>query len=138
MRKVEPYAAYADIDFEIPIGHTGDNMDRYMVRMREMEISLGIIEEAIKKLPSGPYNAEKVPKKLKPPKGDIYNVVESTRGETGVYVVSDESDTPYRMHWRVPSFSNLMTFPALAKGTLLADAIATLGNYDIVVPEIDR
>ena len=138
MRKVEPYAAYADIDFEIPTGHTGDNMDRYMVRMREMEISLGIIEEAIKKLPSGPYNAEKVPKKLKPPKGDIYHVVESTRGETGVYVVSDESDTPYRMRWRVPSFSNLMTFPALAKGTLLADAIATLGNYDIVVPEIDR
>ncbi len=138
MRKVEPYAAYADIDFEIPTGQTGDNMDRYMVRMREMEISLGIIEEAIKKLPSGPYNAEKVPKKLKPPKGDVYHVVESSRGETGVYVVSDESDTPYRMRWRVPSFSNLMTFPALAKGTLLADAIATLGNYDIVVPEIDR
>jgi NADH-quinone oxidoreductase subunit D len=138
MRKVEPYAAYADIDFEVPTGRIGDNMDRYMVRMREMAISLGIIEEAIKKLPSGPYNAEKVPKKLKPPKGDIYHVVESTRGETGVYVVSDESDTPYRMRWRVPSFSNLMTFPALAKGTLLADAIATLGNYDIVVPEIDR
>jgi NADH-quinone oxidoreductase subunit D len=138
MRKVEPYAAYGDIDFEVPTGHIGDNMDRYMVRMREMEISLGIIEEAIKKLPSGSFNAEKVPKKLKPPKGDIYHVVESSRGETGVYLVSDESDTPYRMRWRVPSFSNLMTFPALAQGTLISDALATLGSYDIVVPEIDR
>ena len=138
VRKVEPYAAYADIDFEIPTGTAGDNMDRYMVRIREMEISLQIIEQAIAKLPSGPFNAEKVPKKLKPPKTDIYHTVESTRGETGVYVVSDETDTPYRMRWRVPSYSNLMTFPELAKGTLIADAIATLGSYDIVVPEIDR
>jgi len=116
----------------------GDNMDRYTVRMTEMEMSLRIVEQAIAKLPSGPFKAEKVPKKLKPPKGDIYHAVESSRGETGVYVVSDESDKPYRMRWRVPSFSNLMTFPSLAEGTLLADAIATLGSYDIVVPEIDR
>ncbi|OPY77361.1 MAG: NADH-quinone oxidoreductase subunit C [Syntrophorhabdus sp. PtaU1.Bin058] len=138
MRKVDPYAAYGSIDFEIPTGHIGDNMDRYRVRMKEMEISLNIIEEGIKKLPQGPFKAEKVPKKLKPPKGDIYNAVESTRGETGVYIVSDESDTPYRMRWRVPSFSNLMTFPYLAQGVLIADAIATLGSYDIVVPEMDR
>jgi NADH-quinone oxidoreductase subunit D len=103
-----------------------------------MEISLRIIEEGIEKLPAGPCNAEKVPKKLKPPKGDIYHTVESSRGETGVYIVSDESDRPYRMRWRVPSFSNLMTFPHLAHGTLIADAIATLGSYDIVIPEIDR
>ncbi len=138
MRRVEPYAAYGSIDFEIPTGHIGDNMDRYMVRMKEIEISLNIIEEGIKRLPSGPFKTEKVPKKLKPPKGDIYNAVESTRGETGVYIVSDESDTPYRMRWRVPSYSNLMTFPHLSRGVLIADAIATLGSYDIVVPEIDR
>ncbi len=138
IRKVEPYAAYPDVTFEIPTGTVGDNMDRYMVRIREMEVSLQIIEQALSKLPDGPFNAEKVPKKLKPPKTDIYHTIESTRGETGVYVVSDETDTPYRMRWRVPSYSNLMTFPALAKGTLVADAIATLGSYDIVVPEIDR
>jgi NADH-quinone oxidoreductase subunit D len=138
IRKAEPYAAYDKVDFEVPIGTTGDNMDRYYVRMTEMEMSLRIIEQAIAKLPVGPFKAEKVPKKLKPPKGDIYHAVESSRGETGVYVVSDESDTPYRMRWRVPTFSNLMTFPALAEGTLIADAIATLGSYDIVVPEIDR
>jgi NADH-quinone oxidoreductase subunit D len=106
--------------------------------MREMAISLDIIEQGIKKLPSGPIKAEKVPKKLKPPKGDLYQTVESSRGETGVYLVSDESDVPYRMRWRVPSYSNLMTYPDLAKGTLIADAVATLGSYDIVVPEIDR
>jgi NADH-quinone oxidoreductase subunit D len=138
MRKVEPYAAYDKIDFEIPVGTIGDNMDRYTVRMREMAISLDIIEQGIKKLPSGPIKAEKVPKKLKPPKGDLYQTVESSRGETGVYLVSDESDVPYRMRWRVPSYSNLMTYPDLAKGTLIADAVATLGSYDIVVPEIDR
>lgn len=138
IRKAEPYAAYGNIDFEIPTGKTGDNMDRYMVRIKEMEISLNIIEDAINKLPSGPFKAEKVPKKLKPPKGDMYHAIESSRGETGVYIVSDESDKPYRMRWRVPSFSNLMTFPYLAQGTLIADAIAILGSYDIIVPEIDR
>ena len=71
IRKVEPYAAYGNIDFEVPIGKSGDNMDRYMVRMREMAVSLNIIEEALEKLPSGPFRTEKVPKKLKPPKGDI-------------------------------------------------------------------
>ncbi len=138
MRKVEPCAAYGKIDFDIPVGSTGDNMDRYRVRMREMAISLDIIERALDKLPDGPVKAEKVPKKLKPPKGDIYHAVETPRGELGVYIVSDESDTPYRMRWRTPSFSNLMTFPYLAKGTLIADAVVSMGSLDFVVPEIDR
>jgi len=138
IRKAEPYAAYDKVSFDIPTGTVGDNMDRYTVRMTEMEMSLRIVEQALAQLPSGPFKAEKVPKKLKPPKGDLYHAVESSRGETGVYVVSDETDKPYRMRWRVPSFSNLMTFPSLVKGELIADAIATLGSYDIVVPEIDR
>ncbi|MCX8022487.1 MAG: NADH-quinone oxidoreductase subunit D [Syntrophorhabdaceae bacterium] len=138
IRKKEPYAAYRDIDFEIPTGVNGDNMDRYMIRLKEMEISLNIIEEAINRLPDGPYRAEKLPKKLKPPKGDLLSTVESPRGELGVYIVSDETEIPYRMRWRVPSYSNLMTFPELARGCLIADAIAILGSYDIVVPEIDR
>jgi len=138
IRKAEPYAVYDQVDFDIPVGTAGDNIDRYHVRVAEMEMSLRIIEQALAKLPPGPFKTEKVPKKLKPPKGDVYYAVESSRGEAGVYVVSDESDTPYRMRWRVPSFSNLMTFPSLAEGNLIADAIATLGSYDIVVPEIDR
>lgn len=138
IRKHEPYAVYDRIDFDVATGTNGDNMDRYLVRIKEMEISLNIIEKALKDLPSGPVKAEKIPKKLKPPKGDIYHTVESPRGELGIYIVSDESDVPYRMRWRVPSYSNLMTFPELAEGSLIADAIATLGSYDLVIPEIDR
>jgi NADH-quinone oxidoreductase subunit D len=138
IRKVEPYAAYKELDFDIPSGEQGDNFDRYMVRIREMEISLRIIEQAIDKMPEGPFRTEKVPKKLKPPKGDVYHTVETPRGELGVYIVSDESDTPYRMRWRVPSFSNLIIFPHLARGTLMADAVSILGSLDLVIPEIDR
>jgi NADH-quinone oxidoreductase subunit D len=138
IRKTEPYAAYGAMDFDIPVGTRGDALDIYHVRIREMETSLQIIEQAIAGLPEGPVMAAKVPKKLKPPKGDLYHTVETPRGELGIYIVTDESDTPYRMKWRVPSFSNLAIFPELAKGNMLADAVAMLGSLDLVIPEIDR
>jgi len=138
MRKLEPYAAYQHTDFEIPVAQNGDILDRYMIRVKEIETSLRIIGSALEKLPAGPFNAEKVPKKLKPPKGDVYHTVESPRGQLGVYLVSDGSETPHRMRWRVPSYSNLMTFPFLAQGVLIADAVAILGSLDLVIPEIDR
>jgi NADH-quinone oxidoreductase subunit D len=89
-------------------------------------------------MPSGAIRAEKVPRNLKPPKGDIYYTVESPRGELGIYMVSNETNIPHRMHWRVPSFSNLMMFPEIVKGTLVSDAISILGSADFIVPEIDR
>ncbi len=138
LRKQEPYSAYDDIEFNVPVGEHGDVLDTYKIRIAEMENSLRIIEQALAKLPGGPFMAEKVPKKLKPPRGDVYQVVETPRGELGIYIVSDESDRPLRMKWRVPSFSNLMIFPELARGTLLADAVAILGSLDLVIPEIDR
>lgn len=138
MRKTEPCAAYGAMDFDVPVGTRGDALDIYHVRIKEMENAVRIIEQALAGLPEGPVMAEKVPKKLKPPKGDIYHTVETPRGELGIYIVSDESDTPYRMKWRVPSFSNLMVFPELAKGNLLADTVAILGALDLVIPEIDR
>jgi len=138
IRKTEPCAAYGEMDFDVPVGTRGDTLDIYHVRIREMETALKIIEQALARLPEGPVMAEKVPKKLKPPKGDLYHTVETPRGELGIYIVSDESDKPYRMKWRVPSFSNLMIFPELAKGNLLADAVAILGSLDLVIPEIDR
>ena len=138
MRKTEPCAAYGAMDFDVPVGTHGDALDIYHVRVKEMENAVRIIEQALAGLPEGPVMAEKVPKKLKPPKGDIYHTVETPRGELGIYIVSDESDTPYRMKWRVPSFSNLMVFPELAKGNLLADTVAILGALDLVIPEIDR
>jgi NADH-quinone oxidoreductase subunit D len=138
MRKVEPYAAYGDLSFDVPCGQAGDCFDRYMIHIWDMEVSLKIIDQALSRLPDGPFVAEKVPKKVKPPQGDIYHTAESPRGEVGVYIVSDGSDTPYRMHWRVPSFSNVMPFSDLAKGTLIADAVAILGALDLCIPEIDR
>jgi NADH-quinone oxidoreductase subunit D len=138
LRKIEPYSSYNELEFAVPIGEHGDALDTYRIRIAEMENSLRIIEQALAKLPGGPIMAEKVPKKLKPPRGDVYQVVETPRGELGIYIVSDESDGPYRMKWRVPSFSNLMIFPELAKGVLLADAVAILGSLDLVIPEIDR
>jgi NADH-quinone oxidoreductase subunit D len=138
IRKTEPCAAYGGMDFNVPVGTRGDALDMYHVRIGEMENALKIIEQALAQLPEGPIMTEKVPRKLKPPKGDLYHTVETPRGELGIYIVSDESDKPYRMKWRVPSFSNLMVFPELAKGNLLADAVAILGSLDLVIPEIDR
>lgn len=138
MRRAEPYSIYGELDFDVPTGTRGDALDIYHVRIREMENSVKIIEQALDRLPEGPFMAEKVPKKLKPPRGDVYHVVETPRGELGVYIVSDESDRPYRMKWRVPSLSNLIIFPELARGNMLADAVAILGSLDLVIPEIDR
>jgi len=138
LRKVEPYSGYDELEVSFPVGEHGDALNTYKIRIAEMENSLRIIEQALAKLPGGPFMAEKVPKKLKPPRGDIYQVVETPRGELGIYIVSDESDRPVRMKWRVPSFSNLMIFPELTKGALLADAVAILGSLDLVIPEIDR
>jgi NADH-quinone oxidoreductase subunit D len=138
IRKLEPYAAYEKMNFDIPVGQRADALDIYNIRLKEIETSLEIIEQALANLPEGPYITPKVSKKLKPPKGDVYHTVETPRGELGIYIVSDETDRPYRLKLRVPSFSNLMVFPELAKGNLLADAVAILGSLDLVIPEIDR
>jgi NADH-quinone oxidoreductase subunit D len=138
IRKSEPYSAYPDFEFEIPIGETGDIMDRYLVRMREMEQSMRIIEQALDKLPNGPIMAEKVPKRLKPAAGEVYQAVETARGEFGCYIVSQGDVKPYRIKLRVPSFGNLSILPEMAVDTLVADLVAILGSVDVVVPEIDR
>ena len=138
IRKSEPYSAYPDFDFEIPIGDKGDIMDRYLVRMREMEQSMRIIEQALDKLPNGPIMADKVPKRLKPAAGEVYQAVETARGEFGCYIVSQGDVKPYRIKLRVPSFGNLSILPELAVDTLVADLVAILGSVDVVVPEIDR
>ncbi|MFH1596700.1 MAG: NADH-quinone oxidoreductase subunit D [Pseudomonadota bacterium] len=138
IRKSEPYSAYPQFDFVIPIGDKGDILDRYVVRVREMEQSLRIIEQALDKLPNGPIMAEKVPKRLKPAAGEVYQAVETARGEFGCYIVSQGDIKPYRIKLRVPSFGNLSILPELAVDTLVADLVAILGSIDVVVPEIDR
>jgi NADH-quinone oxidoreductase subunit D len=138
IRKSEPYSAYPQFDFEIPIGDRGDVMDRYLVRMREMEQSLRIIEQALDKIPAGPIMAEKVPKRITPAAGEVYAAVETARGEFGCFMVSNGDTKPYRTKLRVPSFGNLSILPEIAVDTLVADLVAILGSIDVVVPEIDR
>ncbi len=138
IRRSEPYSAYPLFDFEIPLGSKGDILDRYMVRVKEMEQSLRIMEQALDKLPEGPIMAEKVPKRFKPAAGEVYAAVETARGEFGCYIVSQGDVKPYRIKLRVPSFANLSILPEMAVDTLVADLVAILGSIDVVVPEIDR
>lgn len=137
-RRHEPYSCYKDFDFSIPTETSCDAMGRYLVRMAEIEESLKIIEQALQMLPDGPYVHPKAPKRVKPPAGEAYYCVESARGKVGVYVQSDGSTNPYRVKLRAPCFCNLSLFPELSAGTLLADAVSSLGSLDLVIPEIDR
>jgi NADH-quinone oxidoreductase subunit D len=138
IRKSEPYSAYPWFDFEIPIGSNGDIYDRYVVRLAEMEQSLRIIEQACNQLPEGPIMAEKVPKRIKPPVGEVYQAVETARGSFGMYIVSQGDVKPYRIKLRTPSFANMSFFPEMAQDNLVADLVANLGSIDVVIPEIDR
>lgn len=138
MRKIEPYEIYEQFDFEIPIGSNGDALDRYRVRLEEMEQSCRIIEQALDKMPGGAFWNEAAAFKVRPPKGEIYFGFESARGQTGYYLVSDGSPYPYRCHIRVPSYGNLHVLTEVLRGTMMADAISILGSIDVVIPEIDR
>jgi NADH-quinone oxidoreductase subunit D len=138
VRKAEPYSVYHLFDFEVPVYDQGDCMARYRVRLDEIVESMRIVEQAIGRLPEGPVMAEKVPRILKPAKGECYFNVEAARGSFGVRLVSNGSDTAYRLKLRSPSFSNLSLFRECSRGTLLPDALALLGSLDLVIPEIDR
>src|ERR1700686_3292193 len=137
LRKAQPYAAYSDFDFDIPVGENGDTFDRYMLRMQEMRPSLRIIDQAIGKIPDGPIMA-KVAKVMKPPVGEIYHSIEAPKGELGYFIVSDGSTQPYRIRVRPPSFVNLQALDVMCRGQLVADVIAVLGTLDIVLGEVDR
>ena len=138
VRKNEPYGIYDRFEFDIPTSQEGDVLSRYDLRIREIEESLKIIEQAIKDIPKGPYIAKKTKKRIKLPKGRYYHAVESPRGLYGMYIVSDGTEKPYRMKIRTPSFSNLSSMPEVLRGTMIADTIAIIGSIDIVLPEIDR
>ncbi|MFP5212211.1 MAG: NADH-quinone oxidoreductase subunit D [Acidobacteriota bacterium] len=138
VRKTEPYEIYDRFDFDIPVGEKGDALDRYKVRLEEMEQSCRIIEQALDQLPGGPHVNPKSFLRVKPPKGEVYFAFESARGETAYYIVSDGSQYPYRMRVRVPSFGNLHVLEEVLKGTMVADAVSILGSIDVVIPEIDR
>ena len=137
LRKAQPYSAYSDFEFEIPVGENGDTYDRYLCRMAEMRQSIYIIEQALDGLPEGPVMA-KVPKVIKPPVGEVYHAIEAPKGEIGVYLVSDGTGKPYRMRIRPPSYINLQSLKRMAIGHLVADVVAIIGTIDIVLGEVDR
>jgi NADH-quinone oxidoreductase subunit D len=137
VRKAIPYAAYADFEFDVPLGENGDTYDRYLVRMEEMRQSVRILHQALDRMPDGEVRA-KVPKYIKPPAGEVYHVVESPRGEQGFYVVAQGGEMPYRVRFRSPSFVNLQALPIMCQGRLVADVTAIIGSIDIVLGDCDR
>ena len=162
VRKAQPYSSYDHFEFGVPLGENGDVYDRFMVRLEEMRQSLRIIDQALRRLPKGPYitpdrKVTPPPKEelawsmealihhfkfwtegFSPPPGEVYHAVESPRGEFGVYINSDGSPKPRRVHFRAPSFVNLQALPIMAKGCLVADLVAIIGSIDIVLGEVDR
>jgi len=142
LRKDDTYSVYNRFQFEIPVGEgrmgtVGDCWDRYMVRVKEMEQSVAIIEQAVSALPAGDVRAA-VPKRIRPEAGDVYVRTEAPKGELGYYVVSDGTASPFRLKVKSPCFVNLSALPAVARGALIADVVAILGSIDIVLGEIDR
>ncbi|MEN6373005.1 MAG: NADH-quinone oxidoreductase subunit D [Armatimonadota bacterium] len=137
VRRSEPYSIYDRFDFEVATCPEGDCLARYNVRMKEIRESLKIIEQALDGLPKGKLEY-KLPPVFKLPEGEVYHHIESSRGDLGVYLVSDGSPKPYRLKLRAPSFINLQALPQMVRGWKVADVIATLGTIDIILGEVDR
>jgi len=142
LRRDDPYGVYNKIAWEVQtgkgeMGTVGDVWDRFIVKVREMEQSVRIIEQALAGLPEGNVQAA-LPKRIRPDAGEMYVRTESPRGELGFYIVSDGSPAPFRFHIRSPSFINLSPLKLMSVGGPLADAIVILGSIDIVVGEVDR
>ena len=162
IRKKQPYLVYDRLDFDIPIGTTGDNFDRYLVRMEEIKQSLKIIKQAMKDMPEGPINTDnpylRIPSKqdvysqmeemiahfkvvidgVKPPVGEVYYATEAANGELGFYIVSDGSGKPWKCRVRPPCFPMPGALPDLCKGGMLADIVPTFDMLNMIGGECDR
>jgi NADH-quinone oxidoreductase subunit D len=162
LRRDMPYSSYEKFQFKVPTSTAGDTWARYLVRLDEMRESVSIIQQALDGMPEGAVKAD-APKVVLPdrekmktqmealihhfkivtegfavPAGEVYQGIESPRGQMGYYVVSDGTAKPYRVHMRNPSFATLQAVETMAKGRLLADLVAVIGSIDIVLGEIDR
>ncbi|OJJ96538.1 hypothetical protein ASPACDRAFT_125190 [Aspergillus aculeatus ATCC 16872] len=162
IRKSQPYDAYDQVEFDVPVGVNGDCYDRYLCRMEEFRQSLRIIHQCLNKMPAGPVRVEDY--KISPPPraamkenmealihhfllftkgysvppGETYSAIEAPKGEMGVFLVSDGSERPYRCKIRAPGFAHLGGFDQVSRGHLLADAVAIIGTMDLVFGEVDR
>ena len=137
LRVNRPYMAYREIAVNPQVRQEGDCYARYSVRMAEMLESVRLCREGIDKLPGGPIST-RTPIALRPPRGETYFAVESSKGELGVYFISDGSEYPWRAKVRGPSFVNLQIVPELLRGHKMSDTIAIMGSTDIVLGEVDR
>jgi NADH-quinone oxidoreductase subunit D len=164
LRKKQPYAAYDQVDFDIPIGTNGDCYDRYLVRVEEFRQSARIIKQCVQWLRDNPGPVMVADHKVSPPKradmkddmealihhfklftegycpppGEVYAAVEAPKGEFGCYIVSDGANKPYRLKIRAPGFPHLAAMDEMARGHMLADVVAIIGTMDVVFGEIDR
>jgi NADH-quinone oxidoreductase subunit D len=162
IRKKQPYSSYEKFDFRSVTRPEGDVYGRYLARVAEMRESLRIVNQAMAGLPEGPVKADAphivlpdresmktsiealiyhfkiVTEGFHPPVGEVYQAIESPRGELAFYMVSDGSPKPFRCHVRAPSFANLQALPKLIEGRLIADVVACIGTIDIVLGEVDR
>ena len=161
-RKDAPYSSYEKFDFEVPTRQENDVYARFQVRIEEMRQSARIVTQALEGMPSGPWKADAphivlpdrekmktqmealiyhfkiVTEGFRVPAGEVFQVIESPRGELGYYVVSDGTTKPYRVHMRTPSFGNLQATSEMVEGTLIADVIASIGSMDFVLGDTDR
>jgi NADH-quinone oxidoreductase subunit D len=162
LRRDAPYTGYENFQFKVPTSTVGDVYARYLVRVQELRESIKIVKQALDGMPEGRIKAD-APKVVLPdrenmktqmesliyhfkiitegftvPAGEVYQAVESPRGEMGYYIVSDGTAKPYRVHMRSPSFANLQALPAMCEGRLIADVVAAIGSIDIVLGDVDR
>jgi NADH-quinone oxidoreductase subunit D len=137
LRVHRPYGAYREVPVNIVVRQEGDCFARYKVRLDEITESLRLCRIAIDKMPGGAI-CTRTPIALRPPRGETYFAVESSKGELGVYFISDGSEYPWRAKLRGPSFVNLQILPELLRGHKMSDVIAILGSTDIVLGEVDR
>ncbi len=137
VRKHHPYSAYPFVKFNEILATEGDTFARYYCRILEMYESLNIIEQLIDNIPEGDY-AVKLKGVVKLPEGEYYQRVETSKGDFGVFIVSDGKKNPYRVKFRSPGFSNLFALNSMVKGYKIADLIAIMGSLDLVIPDIDR
>jgi NADH-quinone oxidoreductase subunit D/NADH-quinone oxidoreductase subunit C/D len=138
LRKSEPYGAYGQAEFSVPVGTVGDCWDRYWVRVEEMRQSIRIVEQLIDRIPEGKHMVMKPAAKIKLPEGSYYGQAETARGIIGVMIMSDGKDCPYRVHVRSPNFNNLWCITKTAVGMRVADLVAMLSSLDVVIPDMDR
>lgn len=137
LRKATPYSIYDRFDFDIPVLENGDCFDRFRIRMLEIDQSIRIIGQSVAAIQEGPVIA-KVPKLIKPPKGEVYHQIEGAKGILGYYIESDGTAKPARLHIHGPSFVNIGIIPEIAKGITIQDFVSLLASFDIVLGEIDR